>query len=332
MGLQIGNIVPRKGIEFAELRGKKIAVDAFNTIFQFLSTIRQPDGTPLMDKQGRVTSHLSGLFYRNINLMSQGLKLIYVFDGKTPRLKGNTVEKRQETKEQAFQKYEQAKKREDIEEMGRYARQLSSLDKEKIDESKELLDAMGIAVVQAPGEGEAEAAFLSQNKDAYAVGSQDYDSLLFGAPILIQNLTLARKRKTPGGYVSIGPELIKLESVLNTLQIDLDQLICLGILSGTDYNPGGVRGIGPKKALDLVKMKKAPALIFKDMELDFNWQEVFQLFKKPDVKKSEIRFPKLNKDKVRKILLEHDFSEGRIDSALQKLEKAKEEATQQTLF
>jgi flap endonuclease-1 len=332
MGLQIGNIVPRKGIDFTDLRGKKIAVDAFNTIFQFLSTIRQPDGTPLMDKQQRVTSHLSGLFYRNINLMKQGLKLIYVFDGKTPRLKGGTHEKREAVKDKAFQKYEQAKKKEDVEEMGKYARQLCTLTQEKIDESKELLEAMGVAVVQAPGEGEAEAAFLSQRKEIYGVGSQDYDSLLFGAPVLIQNLTLARKRKTPTGYISIGPELIELEKVLNGLQINLDQLICLGILSGTDYNPGGIRGIGPKKALDLVKKKKAPALIFKDLELDFNWQEVFELFKKPNVREEDIKFPKLDKEKVKKILLDHDFSEDRIDSALQRLEKAKEEATQQTLF
>ncbi len=332
MGLQIGNIVPRRGIDFNELKNKKIAVDAFNTIFQFLSTIRQPDGTPLMDKQKRVTSHLSGLFYRNINLMKQGLKLIYVFDGQTPRLKGKTHDKRNEVKEKAFEKYEKAKDEEDVEEMGKYARQLSTLTPEMLEESKELLEAMGIAVIQAPGEGEAQASFLAQRKEIYAVGSQDYDSLIFGAPVLIQNLTLARKRKTPTGYVSIGPELIKLDSVLNSLQIDLDQLICLGILSGTDYNPGGVKGIGPKKALDLVKKKKAPAIIFKDLEIDFDWQEVFELFKKPNVRDSEIKFPKIDKDKIKKILSDHDFSEDRINSALEKLEKAKEEATQQTLF
>jgi flap endonuclease-1 len=332
MGLQIGNIVPRKGIDFDELKNKKIAVDAFNTIFQFLSTIRQPDGTPLMDKQKNVTSHLSGLFYRNINLMKQGLKLIYVFDGKTPRLKGKTHEKREERKDEAFEKYEKAKKEQDVEEMGKYDRKLSTLTTEMLDESKQLLEAMGIAVVQAPGEGEAEAAFLAQKKEIYGVGSQDYDSLLFGAPILIQNLTLARKRKTPTGYVSIGPELIKLEGVLNGLQINLDQLICLGILCGTDYNPGGVKGIGPKKALDLVKKRKAPAIIFKDLEMDFDWQEVFALFKKPNIRDAEIKFPKLDKQKVKKILLDHDFSEDRIDSALEKLEKAKAEATQQTLF
>lgn len=334
MGLQIGNIIPRKSIEIQDLRGKTIAVDAFNTIYQFLSTIRQPDGTPLMDGKKRITSHLSGLFYRNINLMKEGLKLIYVFDGQTPRLKAGTQERREKVKEEAFEKYEKAKDEEDIEAMGKYAKQLTSLDEEKIEESKKLLEAMGIAVVQAPGEGEAEASFLASNKKVYAVGSQDYDSLLFGAPILIQNLTLAKKRKTFSGYVSIGPELIELERVLNSLQIDLDQLICLGILSGTDYNPGGIKGIGPKKALAIVKGKKAPALIFKEFEnqMNFDWQEVFELFKKPDVKNIEIKFPNSKEEKIKKILLGHDFSEERIDSALQKLKEAKEKAKQRTLF
>lgn len=333
MGLQIGNIVPRRAIDFSELKGKKIAVDAFNTIFQFLSTIRQPDGTPLMDKQRRVTSHLSGLFYRNINLMNQGLKLIYVFDGKTPRLKGGTHEKRQEVKEKAFENYEKAVQEQDVESMGKYSRQLSALTPEMLAESKELLIAMGIPVVQAPGEGEAEASYLAALKKVHAVGSQDYDSLVFGAPVLIQNLTLAQKRKTPTGYVSIGPEMIELEKVLNSLQIDLDQLICLGILCGTDYNPGGIKGIGPKKALDIVKRWKAPALIFKEFtDMPFDWQEVFELFKKPDVRDEEIIFPKMEPDKIRKILLDHDFSLDRINSALERLEKAKEEAKQQTLF
>src|SRR3989344_7674643 len=244
MGLKISEIVPKKAISFSDLKGKTLAVDAFNTIYQFLSTIRQSDGTPLMDNKKRITSHLSGLFYRNVNLLREGLKLVYVFDGQAPKLKTGTWERRTQAKENAFEKYEQAKKKEDIEEMGKYAKQLATLDEEKIKESKELLEAMGIMVVQAPGEGEAQAAYLSQKKDVYACASQDYDSLLFGAPLLVQNLTLARKRKTVSGYVSIEPEIIELEKVLNSLQINLDQLICLGILVGTDYNPGGVKGIG----------------------------------------------------------------------------------------
>ncbi len=335
MGLQISEIVQRKAIEFSELRGKIIAIDAFNVIYQFLSTIRQPDGTPLMDNKKRVTSHLSGLFYRNTNLLLEGLKMVYVFDGKPPEQKNVTHEKRQGDKDMARERYNEAKEKKDVEGMGRYSRQLSELNDEMIEESKELLKAMGIAVVQAPGEGEAEASHLARiNKDIYGVGSQDYDSLLFGAPFLIQNLTLARKRKTASGYVEITPELIELDKVLNHLQINHEQLICLGILVGTDYNPRGVLGIGPKKALSLVKEKKIPSLIFKSVEekIDFDWQEIFALFKKPDVKDAKIEFPKVDKDKIKEILLKHDFSEQRIEKQFEKLDEIKKRASQKTLF
>ena len=340
MGLNIGEIVPRTGIEFKELKGKIVAVDAFNTLYQFLSTIRQPDGTPLMDSKGRTTSHLSGLFYRNVSLLQEGMKLVYVFDGKPPELKGLTHENREKVKEEAQEKYEEAKKEEDVVMMGKYARQLARLTKDMLDESKELLNAMGIAVVQAPSEGESQAAYIAQKK-GYYVGSQDYDSLLFGAPKLIQNLTLARKRKTVSGYVLINPEVIELNKVLNTLQISIDQLICLGILCGTDYNPGGVRGIGQKRALDIVKKLKQPVLIFDsvkemiaNLDKPFDWKEIFELFHKPHIDKDvEIEFPKIDEDKIKEILVkEHEFSEDRIESALDRLKKAKREGEQRTLF
>lgn len=341
MGLQIGEIIPREAIEFSALKNKILAVDASNIIYQFLSSIRQPDGTPLMDKKGRVTSHLSGLFYRNINLMQQGLKMIYVFDGVMPELKHGTVGKRIEVKERARERYEEAKKEENIEEMSRYAKQLARLTPEIAEESKELLKAIGIQVVQAPSEAEAQASFMTKKKEIYAVASQDYDSLLFQAKRLIQNLTLARKRKTASGFVFISPELIELDRVLNSLQINHEQLICLGILAGTDYNPGGIRGIGQKKALDIVRKYKEPVNIFESVkeqmrkqepEKQFDWQEIFHLFKKPDVKDIEIKFPKINENKIREILTEHDFSEERINSALDKLNNAKEEQKQKTLF
>ena len=336
MGLQIGEIIPRKEISFAELKDKIIAIDAFNTIYQFLSTIRQVDGTPLMDSKKRITSHLSGLFYRSTNLLTQGIKLIYVFDGVPPKLKGVTKERRTEQKEKAKVKYEEAKKRKDIEEMGKYAKQLTMLSDEMIKESKNLLKALGIPVVQAPSEGEAQAAFMCKtNKDIYATASQDYDALLFNSPKLIQNLTLARKRRTSTGiYIPIHPELIELQKVLNSLQITQEQLICLSILVGTDYNPKGIVGIGPKKALQFVRQHKQPALIFRQFpEAEFDWQEIFSLFKQPKVTKNyKIKFSSPSKEAVKKILCkEHDFSEERVDSALGKLEKAKEEQKQSQL-
>src|SRR3989344_7866325 len=171
MGLSIRDIIPRKEIKIEDLKGKTVAVDAFNTLYQFLSTVRQPDGTPLMDSKKRITSHLSGLFYRNIALLSEGIKLIYVFDGEYNELKGKTHEKRQEAKDTAELKFRTALEEEDVEGMGKYAKALGKLDEEKIKESKELLQAMGIAVIQAPSEGEMQAALLVNWGDAYAVAS-----------------------------------------------------------------------------------------------------------------------------------------------------------------
>ncbi len=347
MGLQIRDIIPRKKIELKDLKGKTIAIDAYNIIYQFLSTIRQPDGTPLKDSNGEITSHLSGLFYRNVNLIEDGLKLVYVFDGKPPEQKDETNELRRERKDEAKIKFETAEKIGDKEGMGRYARQMVHINQKIVDESKELLQAMGIAVVQAPGEGEAQAADLAktQREKIYAVGSQDYDSLLFGAPLLIQNLTLSNKRKTVSGYVDVFPELIELEKVLNFLEINLDQLICIGILCGTDYNPGGVRGIGPKRALTIVKTYKQPVLIFDslpvreriaEMEMraeNFDWKEIFELFHKPNVEhKTEIKFPKLDTEKIREILQRREFSNERINKQIERLSKAESQSKQKKLF
>ncbi len=334
MGVNIREIVPRKAIEFSELNGKTLAVDAFNIIYQFLSSIRQYDGTPLQDKSGNVTSHLSGLFYRNISLLSEGIKLIYVFDGKPPEMKSGTGDKRREIKSAAKEKYEEAKSKDDYEGMKKYGQQMSVLTSQMIEESKELLEAMGIAIVQAPEEGEAQASYFVKRGKAYAVASQDYDCLMFGALRLIQNMTLARKRKTVSGYVEIKPEMIELEKVLNALQISHEQLISLGILTGTDYNVGGMRGIGQKKALQFVQKYEYPAVIFSKFEdLDFDWKKIFELFKKPVVDENiDIQFPEINERKVKEILMNHDFAEERIDKQMDKLREAKKKASQKTLF
>lgn len=341
MGLSIKDIVPRKEIEISDLKGKTICVDAFNSIYQFLTSIRQPDGTPLMDSNKNITSHLSGIFYRNVKLLTENIKLVYVFDGKAPDLKRKTHENRQESREDAEEKFEKAKSAGDLEGMKRYSSQLTRLNEEMINESKELLEAMGIAIIQAPGEGEAEAAFLAKKQEIYASASQDYDSLLFGAPRLVQNLTLARKRKTSTGYVEINPEIIELERVLNYLEINLDQLICLGILVGTDYNPRGIPGIGPKKALQLVRQYKQPVLIFKEVEEklmslpeeeQFDWKEIFKLFHKANVNEEEISFPKENPEKIKEILVDrHDFSADRVEKQLQRLKDFKEKNKQKGL-
>ena len=338
MGLNISEIIPRKEIQLKDLKAKTIAVDAYNTIYQFLTTIRQPDGTPLMDKNKKITSHLSGLLYRNINLIDEGIKLIYVFDGKPNELKFKTLEKRQENKKEAEVKFREAKELEDEEQMRKYSSQFVKITDEIIQQSKELLDALGIPYIEALGEGEAEAAHLAKINKAWASASQDYDSILFGAPKLIRNLTLARKRKTISGYVDVNPELIELEHVLNHLGINKDQLICLGILVGTDFNPGGVKGIGQKRALDIVRKFQFPVKIFEAVAndtrylIDFNWQDIYHIFHEPECcTEPNIVFKKVDEKKVKSLLLSHDFSEDRIDSALQKIRDLEEKNKQKSL-
>ncbi|MEX2017322.1 MAG: flap endonuclease-1 [Candidatus Pacearchaeota archaeon] len=342
MGLNIREIIPRREAEISEFNSKILCVDAFNALYQFLSSVRQPDGTPLMDSKKRITSHLSGIFYRNISLLEEGMKLVYVFDGTPPALKGRTHEIREEIRDAAKGKYEQAKDIGDIDAMRRYSSGMIRLDSEMIAESKKLLMAMGIGIVQAPGEGEAEAAYLARiKKEVYGSVSQDYDSLLFGAPLLIRNLTLARRRKTFSGYVEVKPEIIELRKVLNLLEINLDQLICLGILVGTDYNPKGIPGIGQKKALQLVKKYQQPVLIFNAVEEQmlslpsedkFDWKQIFEMFHKPNVKDAEIEFPKIDEDKIREILVsEHNFSGERVEKQLERLKDIKEKSKQKNL-
>lgn len=339
MGLQIGQIVPKKELKFSQLAGKIVAVDAYNTLYQFLTTVRQVDGTPLMDRQGRVTSHLSGVFYRFTNLLGEGIKPVFVFDGEVPELKHAELSERTKRKEEAEKKYKEAKKRKDEEEMMKFARRTTKLNKEMAEESKKLVEAMGMSAIQAPSEGEAQAAFMTAKGDAYATVSQDFDALLFGAPRLIQNLTLARKRKLAVGYAEVRPEIIELEKVLKELKITQSQLIILGVLIGTDYNPRGYKGIGPKNALEIIKKYKEPKKIFAAAEekakepIDFDPKEIIEVFKKiPITKKYSIKFSKVNEEQVRKILCkEHDFSEERVGNALERLAKAREKAKQSAL-
>lgn len=341
MGLNIREIVSRKEFDFSDLKGKIFCVDAFNTLYQFLSTIRQVDGTPLMDENGNITSHLSGIFYRNISLLSEGAKLIYVFDGIAPDLKKKIHKKRNENRDLAREKYEIAKDTENLEDMKKYGQQLTRLDDLMIKESKELLEALGICVIQAPSEGEAQAAYLSRQKGIYATISQDYDSLIFGAPILIRNLTLSRKKKTFGGLVEIKPEKIILSELLSELEINQDQLICLAILVGTDYNPKGIPRIGQKKALALVKEFETPEGIFDSVkdkidslseEDKFDWKEIFALFKAPKVMDFEIEFPSFDFDKIKEILVDrHGFSLERVEKQIEKLNEVKKSSNQKSL-
>lgn len=335
MGVAIGDIIPRHPVDFDALAAKRVAIDAYNALYQFLAVIRQPDGTPLMDSRGRVTSHLSGIFYRTINMLEKGVKPVYVFDGEPPALKKRVLEKRAEVKEIAREKWEAALREGRIEEARKYAQAALFLADEMVADAKRLLDAMGIPWVQAPSEGEAQAAHMAAKGNVWATGSQDYDSLLFETPRLVRNLAITGKRKLPNKdvYVEIKPELIHLDEVLRTLGIDRRKLIWIGILVGTDYNEK-IPGIGPKRALELVKRYDDFERILRvaGYQPHWDWREVEKLFLEPKVTdqyKIVFRAPK--REEILRILVdEHDFSPERVEKAVERLEKVSPAGGEQT--
>lgn len=331
MGVKLTDLIERKPLSWESLEGKKLAVDASNVLFQFLSSIRQADGTPLMDREGNTTSHLMGLFTRIPNLLQKGITPIFVFDGKAPDLKEKVRKKRREAKSRAWEKYEQAKEKEDEQEMGKYAKQLSYLNKQMVEQSKELLNALGLPTVQAPSEAEAQCAHMAKKRLVWATASQDYDSLLFGSPRLLQNLTLAQKRKMAHGkFIYISPYLLELKEILEKLELNQEELIMLGILIGTDYNPEGIKGIGPKKALKHIQSGKKFDQICKELHANFDWKEIMDTFKHIPVEDTAPKNPPFNPDKVKELLVEqHDFSMERVEKTITMIQKKKDTSLRQ---
>jgi len=331
LGVNLRDLVPKTTVRLQDLSGKSIAIDAYNALYQFLAIIRQPDGTPLKDSGGRITSHLSGLLYRTSNLVEMGIKPIYVFDGVPPALKEAEIKRRMKAKEEALVKYEQALKVGKIEVARKYAQATSRLKDYMAEDSKQLLGLMGIPWVQAPSEGEAQAAHLVKRGDADYCASQDYDSLLFGAPRLLRNVTVSGRRKLPRKkvYIEVVPEVVELEQVLKECEITYEQLIDIGILIGTDFNPEGIKGLGPKTALRLIKehgsLENALPYI-KNAEFPVEPERIREIFlhlKVRDNYKIEWKEPDLE-GVIDFICRERDFSENRVRKTLEKMRKGTE--------
>ncbi|MBI5872049.1 flap endonuclease-1 [archaeon] len=336
MGVGLGNIVPKKEIELIELSGKKIAIDAFNNLYQYLTIIRDRiTGEPLKDSKGRVTSHLSGLFYRTSNLIEFGIKPVFVFDGpEIPEFKKKTIEAREVAKEEAKKKWEDALEK--GEEAITYAQAATYLTDEMIEDSKKLLDAMGFPWIVAKSEGEAQCAFMCKKGSVDATASQDYDSLLFASPRLVRNLSITGKRKLPKKeiYIEIKPEIIELEEVLSSLGITREQLIIVGMLTGTDYNEG-IKKVGPKTALKLVKEHKTLKKVLDNVEWkdDVDPESVYEFFLHPPVtEKYKIEFKEPNKEKIIELMTEeHEFSRERVDKVIERLEASSGKEKQSSL-
>lgn len=316
MGLKFRDIASSHEIKLSELKGKVVALDAANTIYQFLTSIRQMDGTPLMDHEGNVTSHFSGILYRTSSLVDKGIKPIYVFDGKPHVLKKDTQAARREIRDEAEIQWKKAVDEGRIEDARKFAVRSSRMSTGIIEGSKALLELMGIPYVQAKSEGEAQASYMVHKGDAWCVASQDYDCILFGAPRMLKNIAVRGPRSRL--------EIIYLNEVLEQNELTREQLVDVAILVGTDFNEG-IKGIGAKKGRNLIKKHGDVYSVLKHLkiEMDVDPQEIRGIFLDHDfVDDYEIKWNKPDTDGVIDFLCEkHDFSVDRVVGALDKLKK-----------
>lgn len=312
--------------------GRKVAVDASMSLYQFLIAVRQEGGgQQLTNEAGETTSHLMGMFYRTIRMIDNGIKPVFVFDGKPPQMKAGELEKRTEKREVAQAALDKAKEDGDMEEVDKQNRRLVKVTKEHVEEVKILLKHMGVPYVQAPCEAEAQCAELAKAGKVYAVGTEDMDALTFGTPILLRHLTFSEARKMP-------IKEFHLTNILEGFEMKPDEFVDLCILLGCDY-VDKIRGIGPKKAIELVKKYGNIETILENLDTKKypppeNWlfTEARRLFKTPDVTPAdeiELKWEKPDEEALVAYMCgEKGFQEDRIRKACLKLVKARGGATQ----
>jgi flap endonuclease-1 len=223
------NILGTTPFDVAELKGKVLAIDADNLVWSFVTALAATGELPKAP-DGRSNAHLIGLLNRLGLYAKWGARSVWVFDGVQPDLKEATLIARGERLEAARV-------------AGDNYQATVGVDEDDLQECRRLLDALGVPWIDAPGESDAQCAHLVQAEHAWAAVTQDWDIALFGAPRALRNLTQSPKRP---------PELIDLAEALGKVGLTREQLVDAAILIGTDYN-GGVMGVGPVKAVKLVK-------------------------------------------------------------------------------
>jgi flap endonuclease-1 len=324
LGVNLTPIIVKRVTSLKALSGKTMAVDAFNVLHQFLALIRTRDGTPLRNPQGRVTSHLVGLIFRTTRLIADNrMGLVFVFDGRPPQLKRGEVDKRRALRRRAEEEYAEAVEAGDLAKAHSKAVQTGRLTRQMVEDSKRLLDLLGVPWVQAPSEGEAQAAHMALRGDVWASSSRDYDSLLLGTPRLVRYLTIQGQEWLPskGRARKLEPELIDLEAFLGHHGISREQLVDLGILVGTDFNDG-IKGIGPKTALKLVREHGRLT-----SRLTNEYPEIRRLFLEPEVTDDYAVAPgELDgKGLISFLCYERGFSRQRVETVVERIERSKKQ-------
>lgn len=328
----IGDHAP-SGMKENEIKnyfGRKIAIDASMSIYQFLIAVRS-DGSQLTNEAGEITSHLMGMFYRTIRMVENGIKPVFVFDGKPPHMKSGELAKRKERREEAQRGLTEAEEAGDAESMEKFSRRLVKVTQEHNAECKTLLKLMGIPYLDAPCEAEAQCAALVKAGKVYASGTEDMDALTFGSSVLLRHLTFSEARKSP-------IQEFYLDKILMELKLSQEEFIDLCILLGCDYCDS-IKGIGPKRAMELIRQYKSIEEIIKHIDTkkytlpeEWPYQEARELFKNPEVlnvEEVELKWETPNEEELVKFLVqEKGFSEERIRSGIKKLQKARQSSTQ----
>jgi len=329
----IGDNAPQaiKENEIKNFFGRKVAIDASMSIYQFLIAVRSHDGAQLTSADGETTSHLIGLFYRTIRMVDNGIKPVYVFDGKPPDMKGGELTKRAEKREEASKQLALATDAGDTAEMDKLNRRLVKVNKTHTDECKRLLTLMGIPYVEAPCEAEAQCAALVKSNKVYATATEDMDSLTFGSNVLLRYMTYSEAKKMP-------IKEFHLKTILETMEYTMDEFIDLCILLGCDYCDT-IRGVGAKRAKDLMDKHRSIEKILENLDTkkyvvpeEWPFEQARRLFKTPDVTDPETLDLKWNQPDeeglVKFMCEEKNFNEERIRNGAKKLAKAKQGQTQ----
>jgi len=326
MGINLRTLLDPEIISLDELSGKAIALDTYNMIYQFLASIRLRDGRPLTDDNENVVSHLMGLLSRTSNLLEAGIKPVFVFDGVPHPLKESTITYRIMRKKEAMEQWKEALSAGDMARARSKAQQTSHFTHEMVRETKHVIELMGIPWVQAPSDGEAQASIMTARGEVYATGSQDFDSILFGSTTLVRNITLSGRRKLPGKqhYVTVNIEKILLPELLETHEISREQLVDMAILIGTDFNEG-IKGIGPKKSLKLIKKHGRLEEIMTETGYEIeHYQEIRNIFLNPEATNDyELIWKRPQIDRLVELYVEgHQFKESTVQKYIEKIEKS----------
>ena len=320
MGVQLGILVKElkvgKIVDIDFFRGKIIAVDALPTLYEMLAMIRDKRGLYLVDKSGRVTSHLVGLFNRVCRMLANEIRPVFVFDGPPHPLKMRELELRKKEKMEFQKKFIQAVLSGRYDEAKKLGKRAMFVNDEMIQSAKRLLKLMGIPIINAPHDGEAQTAYLVKKEEAFVAAVRDWDAFLYGSPRIVMDLKLS-----PTPYVL--PRFYELSEFLEKAEITLKQLIDIAILIGTDYSPEGFEGIGPKKAYNLIKKYKSIEELIKHRKIKWKYDippdTIRNIFLNPDVTDNyTIEFREPNVEKVIEFLVEeYNFSRKRVQKELE---------------